>query len=216
MAVLLMRLSAPLQSWGSRSRFTERDTEAFPTRSGISGLICAALGRKRDENMDDLNSLSMAVRVDKPGKMLKDYHTALHVIKASGSPNKNAVVSNRYYLADAKFLVGLEGDTALLGKIEKAISAPRWFLFLGRKSCPPGEPVYIPDALFPEGELMDEISKFPMLCESEEERLIVYREKSGLGAARVRDVPDSFSERTFSYRDISTMLIEKPGEMLCI
>jgi CRISPR system Cascade subunit CasD len=40
----LLWLEAPLQSWGSDSKFGRRDTEAFPTRSGVLGLVCAALG----------------------------------------------------------------------------------------------------------------------------------------------------------------------------
>ncbi len=41
---LLLWLEAPLQSWGFDSRFGRRDTMTFPTRSGIMGLICSALG----------------------------------------------------------------------------------------------------------------------------------------------------------------------------
>lgn len=42
---LLMWLEAPLQSWGADSRFGRRDSHDFPTRSGVLGLICCALGR---------------------------------------------------------------------------------------------------------------------------------------------------------------------------
>jgi CRISPR system Cascade subunit CasD len=41
---LLLWLEAPLQSWGSDSKFGRRDTQTFPTKSGVLGLICAALG----------------------------------------------------------------------------------------------------------------------------------------------------------------------------
>ena len=43
MAVLLLKLAGPLQSWGSSSRFTERGTEHEPTKSGVVGLLAAAL-----------------------------------------------------------------------------------------------------------------------------------------------------------------------------
>jgi len=46
---LLMWLEAPLQSWGADSRFGRRDTLDFPTRSGVLGLICCALGRGGEE-----------------------------------------------------------------------------------------------------------------------------------------------------------------------
>jgi CRISPR system Cascade subunit CasD len=41
---LLLWLEAPLQSWGSNSKFGRRDTLRFPTKSGIYGLFLAALG----------------------------------------------------------------------------------------------------------------------------------------------------------------------------
>ncbi len=41
---LLLWFEAPLQSWGFDSKFGRRDTLAFPTRSGVLGLICCALG----------------------------------------------------------------------------------------------------------------------------------------------------------------------------
>ena len=53
MSVLLMRLAGPMQSWGTRSRFSNRDTGLEPSRSGVIGLLCAALGRPREESLDD-------------------------------------------------------------------------------------------------------------------------------------------------------------------
>ncbi|WP_294052780.1 type I-E CRISPR-associated protein Cas5/CasD [Thiolapillus sp.] len=46
---LLMWLEAPLQSWGADSRFGRRDSLDFPTRSGVLGLICCALGRSGEQ-----------------------------------------------------------------------------------------------------------------------------------------------------------------------
>src|SRR5207248_4205529 len=108
MSVLLLRLAGPMQSWGTDSRFSHRDTRAEPSKSGVVGLLCAALGRPRSEPVDDLAALKMALRVDREGRLARDFHTALDVIKADGS-GTTTVVSNRYYLADADFLVGLDG-----------------------------------------------------------------------------------------------------------
>ena len=45
MAVLLLRLSAPLQAWGTEnSKFEIRKTGREPSKSGIVGLLAAALG----------------------------------------------------------------------------------------------------------------------------------------------------------------------------
>jgi CRISPR system Cascade subunit CasD len=43
-AYLLLWFEAPLQSWGSDSKFGRRDTQTFPTKSGVLGLVCSALG----------------------------------------------------------------------------------------------------------------------------------------------------------------------------
>lgn len=118
MATLLMRLQGPMQSWGTTSRFDERDTQLEPSKSGVLGLVCAALGRDRSEPLEDLASLRMGVRVDREGIPLRDYQTATGVLVASGKADpRRTVVSPRHYLADAVFLVGLEGrDQALLGR----------------------------------------------------------------------------------------------------
>jgi len=131
---LLLRLEGPMQSWGYRSRFDYRDTALEPTRSGVTGLICAAMGIARGEDITRFDALRMGVRVDKEGRPERDYHTALEVIKADGS-DTDTVVSRRDYLADASFTVGLESsDTGLLTEIEAALRNPKWFLFLGRKA----------------------------------------------------------------------------------
>jgi CRISPR system Cascade subunit CasD len=85
MSVLLMRLAGPMQSWGIQSRYLVRDTGLEPSKSGVIGLLCAALGRARHEPVDDLAALRLGVRVDREGRMARDYHTALKVIKADGS-----------------------------------------------------------------------------------------------------------------------------------
>jgi len=149
MACLLLRCVGPMQSWGSRSRFQERDTEREPTKSGIIGLLCAALGRDRAEPVDDLAALRMGVRVDLEGRLENDYHTALDVLKANQS-GTDTQISNRAYLADAAFLVGIEGDSQLLERLQGALKNPRWPLFLGRKSFVPSCPIYLKDGFHPE------------------------------------------------------------------
>ena len=48
MATLLLRLAAPLQSWGADSKFEVRKTNREPTKSGVLGLLAAALGYRRE------------------------------------------------------------------------------------------------------------------------------------------------------------------------
>ena len=141
---LLIPLVGPMQAWGSRSRFDDRDTHPEPTKSGVIGLICAAMGRGREADLSDLNALRFGVRVDAPGRAETDYHTAQDVMRASGSGGA-AVTSRRHYLADARFLVGLSGDDLkLLLYIEGHLKNPFWTLSLGRKSFPLSVPPYLP------------------------------------------------------------------------
>src|SRR5581483_3790909 len=113
-STLLLRLAGPMQSWGTQSRFSVRDAGTEPSKSGVIGLLCAALGRPRAADLSDLVALRMGVRVERPGSVRREYQTAgggrgYGVARADGSPGET-VLSNRYYLADADFLVGLEGD----------------------------------------------------------------------------------------------------------
>jgi CRISPR system Cascade subunit CasD len=143
MPTLLLRMRGPMMSWGDHSRFTIRDTRREPTKSAVIGLLCAALGRPRWEPVPDLAALKMGVRVNQEGLVQCDYHTVLDSIKSSGSKG-DTVISQRYYVADADYLVGLEGaDRALLTTCHAALAAPTWQLYFGRKSFVPSCPVAV-------------------------------------------------------------------------
>lgn len=154
MSALLLRLAGPLQSWGYRSRFSDRDTGLEPTKSGVVGLLCCSLGRRRSESPTDLAALRMHVRVDRQGTLLKDFHTAgggvfrgsrdYFAPTSSGAKGKHPNVTERHYLQDASFLVALEGnDDDLLKRLGECLKDPHWPLSLGRRSCPPSEPVLV-------------------------------------------------------------------------
>ncbi|WP_049573858.1 type I-E CRISPR-associated protein Cas5/CasD [Nocardiopsis sp. SBT366] len=159
---LLLHLAGPLQSWGQRSHYNERDTALFPTRSGVLGLLSSALGRRRDEPVDDLRRLSLTVRADRPGHVLRDLHTV-----GGGLPAKETVttaegrkrgtkqatlLSHRSYLQDAAFTVALtasQEDADLVHACAQALRAPRWAPYLGRRSCPPTGPHFLGHTLAP-------------------------------------------------------------------
>jgi CRISPR system Cascade subunit CasD len=138
---LSFELQAPLQSWGVQSQFGHRETMKEPTKSGVVGLLAAALGRRRHEDITDLASLRMALVVKKEGAILRDFHTAGidGFLRASGAiERKNPIVSTRFYLADAHFVVALQHeDKTFLEMLEAALRNPIFPLYLGRKSCPP-------------------------------------------------------------------------------
>jgi CRISPR system Cascade subunit CasD len=169
---LLLRLSGPMQSWGMQRRFSIRDTGLEPSKSGVFGLLCAAVGAPRgdDETLWRLReSLVMGVRVDREGVMKKDFHTAKDVAKASGSGTKETEISDRWYLADADFLIGLESDDeALLRVLNKALAHPVWQLFLGRKSFVPSQPVRVLEAPL-EAPLLEALEKYDWKTDRKED-----------------------------------------------
>ena len=154
MATLLLRLAAPLQAWGSDSKFETRKTDREPTKSGVVGLLAAALGLRRDdtEGLARLNGLRFAVRADQEGSLLVDFHTA--------KSRDTSYVTYRHYLQDAVFLAGLEsGDEALLRELEAALRHPVYPLYLGRRSCPPTLPLCLG---IRQGSLLDVLRTEPM------------------------------------------------------
>lgn len=132
MSVLLLQLAGPLQSWGAASRFARRSTESAPTKSGVVGLLAAALGHPRTADPADLAALRFGVRVDQPGIRVRDFHTAHHQMSDQAMP-----VTERFYLADAVFLAAVEGERTLIEQLDTAVRAPHFLPFLGRRACPP-------------------------------------------------------------------------------
>lgn len=216
MSVLLLRLCGPMQSWGTQSRFTVRDTGLEPSKSGVVGLLCAALGRHRDEPVADLADLRMGVRVDQEGTLRRDFHTAGKGghLKAGGMiERKNVIVSTRYYLADARFLVGLEGDdVGFLREVHTALRDPVWSLFLGRRAFVSGEPVWLPEGLCPNSSLMEILTSYPWLgteTASCPERLRLVVDDPNGSETRL-DWPISFAQRRFGPRRVGCTFILAP------
>jgi len=216
MNTLLIRLSAPMQSWGTQSRFTMRDTGLEPSKSGVIGLLCAALGidREDDEGLRSLVSPRMGVRVDKEGLLQVDYHTAQNVLMANGK-TKDTELSNRYYLANAVFLVGLASeDLALLERIQSALQKPVWPLFLGRKAFVPGEPVLLLDGLRTDETLEYALQDYPCLREPFSKKLRLVIEDNNGSIVR-SDQPISFarSTRKFAPRRVRVDFVPAPESL---
>ncbi|MBN2002692.1 MAG: type I-E CRISPR-associated protein Cas5/CasD [Anaerolineae bacterium] len=218
MHTLLLCLAGPLQSWGTQSRFSVRDTGLEPSKSGVVGLLCAALGRPRSAPVADLAALRMGVRADREGIMARDFHTAQQVLRANGGL-KDTEPSNRYYLADAAFLVGLESpDLTLLQTLHAALSHPVWPLYLGRKAFVPGEPVWREDGIKEGMDLLQALSPdvapwqpHPGQKRPEQLRLVLEDDN---GSEVRRDQPLSFAERRFAPRRVQTQFIPLPGGAL--
>ncbi len=205
---LLLRLSAPLQSWGSESLYDSRETDSMPTKSGVIGMLAAALGIKRDESPGELRNLGFGVRIDLQGIKLNDFQ-----ITEMGE-KLNANLSNRAYLSDAIFLVGLEcADVEFLKKIEDALKHPIYSVFLGRRSCPPTQPLVLGirntglyQSLLDEKWLVPEWRQRSLFHFSDNLHLRIVTDGTH-GDAVKKDVPISFSpfRREYGYRYVTEM-----------
>ncbi|MGR3316871.1 MAG: type I-E CRISPR-associated protein Cas5/CasD [Candidatus Anammoxibacter sp.] len=210
-----MFLDSPLQSWGYQSRFDQRTTLSYPTKSGTLGMVCAAMGIARDDNkrLHELTELSMQtyllIRNGVPARRIKDFHTVgggykypdekqMISPKADGSKG-GTVVTNREYLMDVKFAVILGGDESLINNIGEYLRNPVWGIWCGRKSCIPTSPVF-------QGIYEDAKQALQFIVDSTKTqpiREIIEVENFEDGSGYIRDVPVDFLKRDFSVRRIA-------------
>jgi len=230
MPTLLLRLAGPIQSWGVQSRFELRDTGTVPSKSGVIGMVCAALGRDRAEPIEDVARLRMGVRVDREGQIRRDFQTirGWWWERKAGrwAPNRNGTISNRYFLADAVFLVGLEGDDRqILEMIDRALGSPRWPLVLGRRANAPSQPIRLENAISDDS-LERALASYPWLGALPLQRLSRLDEvepqlrtvievgddarHDGLLRQRVPDQPLSFASRRFALREVIVSHVPRP------
>lgn len=210
MATLMLRIAAPLQSWGSESKFNIRGTEREPTKSGIIGMIAAAMGIQREDisnRIEQLSKLRFGVRVEREGKLIKDFHMVHEYKKGKEG---NSYITERYYLSDAVFLVALESDDKeLLEWIDEALKNPVFPLFLGRRSCPPTLPIVM--GLTDES-LVDSLKKWHDLVENDTGyKRLTY--ESIVGGRIIHDIPVSFSQlhrkHEYRYKKEEIMVVNK-------
>jgi CRISPR system Cascade subunit CasD len=162
-AALAFVLDSPLQSWGVDSRYQQRDTAAFPTKSGIIGLLAAALGI--DKHAPDESSrlapyaalrlLVVRAALDqvRPGGRLSDFHTIgggydkevpwqkNSIPRKAGGGPFGTVITRRTYLTGSAFIAILTGDRTVLTAAAAALEDPIWGVWLGRKACLPARPL---------------------------------------------------------------------------
>ena len=163
MAFLVFQLRAPLASWGDPAVGEYRGSHSYPGESALVGLLGAALGLRREDDASHAalsRGYGFAVGVQASGKLLRDYHTAQVPGRVSlkGRPHAtrrdelrvpkdelNTVLSTRDYRQDAACLVAVQPRDDVpyaLEELAGALKAPRYVLYLGRKSCPVAAPLF--------------------------------------------------------------------------
>ena len=199
--LLLLRLEGALQSWGEGSKWDTRGTAVLPTKSGIIGLLSCALGWERgDARIADLHdAIQIAVRADRQGECMTDYHTVTGnpLRNAEGKPRStgNTIQTYRQYLQDASFLVVVQAEEKTLRMLEQALRAPKWCMYLGRKSCVPSRPV-LEGCTDQYADLLDAVRRYPAAeraqypmqyeCEQEQAALAALYRQDGKAEADSR------------------------------
>lgn len=211
----LLWLDGPMQAWGASSRFDRRTSLAWPTKSGVIGMICAAAGiPKADrETLAAFAGLAMEALVFRPGELLIDYHTAgggyddrterLKIPRTADGKSRKTALSLREYRMGAKFGVLLSGPADVVERIEPALNNPVWGVWLGRKSCLPASPVC--RGTFPDrADAMDALIRIgnKFLGKDKKVRQVLEVADFDDGSDTVSDVPVDFSSREFMSRRV--------------
>ncbi|WP_433347509.1 type I-E CRISPR-associated protein Cas5/CasD [Microtetraspora malaysiensis] len=227
MSGLVLRLAGPLQSWGEHSVFAQRDTLRFPTRSGLIGLLASAEGIPRGKSLETYDALRFTVRIDRPGVRMVDFHTVggglpRGVPRPDGSqrPRDTAtMVTRRQYLADAVFTVAVEATEQRVAELAAALRRPHWQPYLGRRSCPPDQPLLLRDLVAdPVADLHAKVPLARRLREQEvpEVEFVVEGTRDAADAiTELSDVPQTFNryERRYRSRTVSISTHEVPREL---
>lgn len=172
--VLLLRLDAPMMSFGTTAVDSWGRTGAFPGRSLLTGLMGNALGydhREADALMSLQGRLRHAVRRDWGGEVREDYQTVdlgqpslldevawttrgkLDPRGGSGDNKVGTHIRRRSYLVDSVFTVALTlvpaDEAPTIDELDAALVCPARPLFLGRKCCLPAAPIRLGRARAP-------------------------------------------------------------------
>jgi len=165
MDCLILRLDAPLMSFGSVVVDQLNPTWRFPGKSMLVGLLGNALGwdHREQEKLQSLQDrLLFAARWDAEPTLLTDYQTVAlgqwHMVdsgwttrgrredRKGGSAAVGTHQRWRDYWANgvATLAIALEGDAVPeLDDLERALQYPARPLFLGRKNCLPSAPILL-------------------------------------------------------------------------
>jgi CRISPR system Cascade subunit CasD len=194
MRILILRLDAPLVSFGAPAVDQNCVVQPFPALSLLTGLLANALGwDHRDiERLERLQErIRFAARVDRRGETLIDYQTVdlgtdwmlpeksgwttRGRIAARGGDKANATGTHqryRHYRADSLHTIAVTLVDDEMPSVDDVAHALRWParpLFIGRKCCLPAAPLLVDVVEGPS--LMAVIASAPRLPRSDAGRL---------------------------------------------
>lgn len=165
--VLLLRLEAPLMSFGAPMVDRRGVVQPYPALSLVTGLLANALGFDHQETrrlarLQD--RVQYAIRCDRRGSLLADYQTVdlsqafmqddrawttlgrLEVRKG-GTASSGTHERLRQFWADAAYTVALALDprdeSPTIDQVADALRRPARPLFIGRKVCLPSSPLLL-------------------------------------------------------------------------
>jgi len=206
MPTLVLRLAGPMQSYGGRAAGgVHRSTGDVPTKSAVTGVLASAYGYDRNDPRAAAlaDTFEMSVRVERAGTPTRDYHTATPFGEA------NAVVTERWYLADAVFLAFLQfDDEALATATVRALRAPVFTPFLGRKTCVPEQPIVYALSETPAADLLTSMPQAADLSSTPDTEVELVAVTPG-GSDIVRDVPTGGGN--FQTRTVTRSTVRVPG-----
>lgn len=161
---LVFSVHAPLASWGEIAGAEARPSASRPTRSALLGLVAACIGIRRgdEEGLRRVDALRVAVRVDRAGLPLHDYHTTQVPASRRGvryrtrrdelhsAPRDDisTILSSRAYRMEVCVCVVLNHESRPvdsganrvipieLAAVADAMQRPVFAPYLGRRSCP--------------------------------------------------------------------------------
>ena len=150
--LLIFTLAAPLASFGDIAPGERRLSATRPGHSSLVGMIAAARGLKREDRRQRplADDLHFAVRIDRRGSSLTDYHTTQSAAAKKGRrfatraqeldvDDPATILSQREYRTDSAFTIAVLAQTAQpfsLPQIASALRRPHFILSAGRKACP--------------------------------------------------------------------------------
>jgi len=214
---LLLYLDAPMQAWGHSSRFNRRTSASWPVKSGVVGMLCAALGIERDdeEGIAQLADLAMTVyTLQNQGKRLMDYHTVgggydsktqrQSMSNKAGGGSPSTVLTDREYLLDCKFGVVLSGSPEVIDRCAAALENPKWGVWFGRKCCLPAARICegVFDAEAQAKERLLELAK-ELELQLESWRMVSEAKTFEDGTDSLMDTPVNFATREYKTRRIA-------------